>query len=120
MCMRLRVVVSSQTLKRGTRVGRWESTRSMTTLRGQGRKTVREASKTMASTAHHNCFRKGRSSGKRCGSHCLVLFPAFRFRRLLFMNAFSHFGRLARPRKFNVSAAILQFHESGVVTRNLY
>src|SRR5258708_208152 len=115
---RLRVVLSSQALKKGTRVGRWVSTRSMTTLRGQGRKTVREASKTMASTAHHNCFRKWRSSGKKCGSHRLVLFPAWRFRGVLIMTASCRFARSARPREFDLSPSILQLQECGAVTRN--
>src|SRR5216684_6564142 len=97
MCIRLRVVLSSQALKRGTRVALWEITRSNTILRGQGRKTVRVASKTMASHAHHSCMRKGRSNGKKCGSHYLVLVPARGFWGFLFMNAFSRFGRFARP-----------------------
>src|SRR5712691_2092347 len=69
----------------------------------------------MASPAHHSCVRKGRSSGKKCGSHCLVLVPARGVRGFLFMNAFFRFGRFARPREVRCVRGHLQFHDSGVV-----
>src|ERR1700737_4234076 len=111
MGIRLNVALSNQAAKKGTRVGRWESTRSITTFRGQGRKTVREASKIMASSAHQSCLRNGRSSGKKWGSHRLVLIPDRRFFKSLFMNVFSGFGRFVHSREFHVPAAILEFHE---------
>src|SRR3989442_13743707 len=56
----------------GTRVGLCESTRSMITLSGHGRNTVKRASNNIATKATHNCFQYGRSSGRKCSIQSLI------------------------------------------------
>src|ERR1700737_85330 len=72
-CTRLSGAVSSHACRNGTRLGRWERTRSITTLRGQGRNTVRAASRIMAKPAQHSGLRKGRRSGRKFCTQILVV-----------------------------------------------
>src|SRR5206468_12081169 len=61
--------LSSQARKKGTRLGLWESTRSITTFNGQGRNTLSVPSSIIASPAKHNSFQKGRSKGQKWWLH---------------------------------------------------
>src|SRR5690348_14623959 len=54
---------ASQPPRNGTRLGRWDNTRSMTTFKGQGRSTVNAASSTIATVAQPNASRYGRRRG---------------------------------------------------------
>src|SRR5712692_8079089 len=60
---------SSQPPKSGTRLCRWERTRSMTTFKGHGRSTVSAASSTIARVAQPNAARYGRSRGIKSCAH---------------------------------------------------
>src|SRR5216117_3617409 len=60
----------SHSVPKGTRVGRWARTRSMTIFSGQGRKAVSSASRNMAKKAHDSCHENGRSSGHKGEAHC--------------------------------------------------
>src|SRR5437879_9529872 len=66
--------LSSQARKKGSGRGLWESTRSITTFRGQGRNTLRVPSSIIATKAKHNSFQKGRSRGKKWWIHSLTGF----------------------------------------------
>src|SRR3979490_2031598 len=73
MCKRLSGALSNHGWRNGTRLGRCESTRSITTLRGQGRKTVRTASKIIAKPAQHSGTEKGRRSGRKLCTQTLLV-----------------------------------------------
>src|SRR4030088_1957077 len=73
ICKRLSGAWSSHACRNGTRLGRWERTRSITTLRGQGRNTVRAASRTIARPAQHSGVRKGRRSGRKLCTQIFVM-----------------------------------------------
>src|SRR3984893_4726436 len=73
ICKRLSGAVSSHAWRNGTRLGRWERTRSITTLRGQGRNTVRAASRIMAKPAQPSGLRKGRRSGRKFCAQILAV-----------------------------------------------
>ena len=64
ICVLVNGALSSHWWIRGTRLGLWESTRSITTLRGQGRMTASPASRTMARSASKIFLQWARKRGR--------------------------------------------------------
>src|SRR3984893_4305021 len=73
ICKRLSGAVSNHACRNGTRLGRCERTRSITTLRGQGRNTVRMASRIIAKPAQNSGLRKGRRRGRKLCTQILIM-----------------------------------------------
>src|ERR1700680_3788743 len=73
ICNWLSGALSNQACRKGTRLGRCERTRSITTLRGQGRNTVRTASRIIAKPAQHSGLQEGRRSGRRHSTQTFIV-----------------------------------------------
>src|SRR4030088_913814 len=114
MCKRLSGALSNQACRNGTRLGRCESTRSITTLRGQGRNTVRAASRIIANPAQHSGLRKGRRSGSKFSTQIPVVLCFVELGKLLRLLSAS---RVAK-RKLELSRPSFDLQESSAPRRN--
>src|ERR1700694_2831893 len=73
ICKRLSGAWSNHACRNGTRLGRCERTRSITPLRGQGRNTVRAASRIIAKPAQNSGLREGRRRGRKFCTQILIV-----------------------------------------------
>src|SRR5437764_1133965 len=121
MCMGLCTEASSQARMNGTRLGRCESTRSMTTLRGQGRITVKAASRIMATIAASKAVRWGRKRGRKhfqSRKECLGFFAPSARERCLGMTHLAYCGVLAFVRQSECSATLVDAEQAPAGARD--
>src|SRR5207248_3632268 len=121
MCMGLCTEASSQARMEGTRLGRCESTRSMSTLRGQGRMTVKAASRIMATIAASKAVRWGRKRGRKhfqSRKECLGFFAPPPRERCLGMTHLAYCGDLAVVRQSECSATLVDAQQAPAEARD--